>query len=237
MIQLDLPDRNQHMYAVLEATNLADAKDITGSTPFTITLNRADPESRLAISPGDWAGTGEEDRVRILAVDGMKLTLEKPLFKDPEHGPRDVHIEFGGGTPGTKAELRELNQPLGLATVSATDKPNATFIVIADTGNHRVVVWDHTTRYVAQWQPQDAGADFRPVAVAADPLAPDHCFVLDRRADRKSVLHRLQFTGDRLTEARDFPVPIGVGETRCRDHRCRPQARAGARCLRGSPAR
>ncbi|MBN2447978.1 MAG: hypothetical protein JXO22_14700 [Phycisphaerae bacterium] len=213
VIQLDLPDRYEHMYAVLHTTNHTGVRESSSAAPFTITLSQTDPQSRLAINPGDWASIGDDERVRILAVDALKLTLEKPLFRECEGGGRDVRIMFGGGTPGDNAELRELNDPLGLATIGAAGDPDATFIVIADTGNHRIVVWDHTTRYVTQWQPADAAADFRPVAVAADPLDPDQFFVLDRQPDRKSALYRLRLSGNTVVATEDFQigVPIDVG--------------------------
>jgi hypothetical protein len=100
------------------------------------------------------------------------------------HGVRNFGVEFGGGTPGDKAELRELQKPLGLATIGAAGNRNGPLIVIADTGNHRVVVWDRRTRYVTWWQPEGADSGFRPVAVAADPLDPNADYVLDRRTDR-----------------------------------------------------
>lgn len=211
VIQLDLPDRYESMYAVLHTTNDTGVKDASSTAPFTVTLNRADPESRLPILSGDLASTDDGERIRILAVDGLTLTLEKPLFPPGGHDRRSVRIEFGGGTPGDNAELRELSKPLGLATIGTPGDPDATSIVIADTGNLRVVVWDAATRYVTQWRPAQGQAEFRPAAVAADPLAPDHCFVLDRRADRHSMLHRLRLSGGRLTETKGFPVSIDVG--------------------------
>jgi hypothetical protein len=214
VIQLDKPDRHEHMYAVLHTTNDVSVKEASSAAPFTVTLNRADPESRLAINAGDFASAGEEQeqRVRILAVDGLTLTLEKPLAGEGERrGGRNISVEFGGGTPGDKAELRELKNPLGLATIGAAGDPNGPFIVIADTGNHRVVVWDRTTRYVTLWQPEGAASGFRPAAVAADPLDPTAVYVLDRRTDRKSALYRLQFAAGKLSPAKGYPVSVDVG--------------------------
>jgi hypothetical protein len=217
VIQLDKPDLREHMYAVLQTTNDVSVKEANGAAPFTVTLNRADPESRLAINAGDFASAsaGEEEesqRVRILAVDGLKLTLEKSLAGDRgRRGIRNLSVEFGGGTPGDKAELRELKNPLGLATIGASGDPNGPFIVIADSGNNRVVVWDRTTRYITRWQPEGAASGFRPVAVAADPLDPRAVYVLDRRMDRKSALYRLQFAAGKLALAKGFPLSVDVG--------------------------
>ncbi len=212
VVQPDKPDRREHMYAVLHTTNDLSVKDATSAAPYTVTVTRADSESRLAINAGDFASADEGPRVRILAVDGLTLTLERPLGGEAAPGAgRNFSVEFGGGTPGDNAELRELRNPLGLATIGPTDHPESTFIVIADTGNHRVVVWDHATRFVTQWQPEGNSADFRPVAIAADPLEPNQFFVLDRRADRQSVLHRLWLAGSTVLPTHDFPAPIEVG--------------------------
>lgn len=211
VIQLDKPDRREHLYAVLHTTNDVSVNAASSAAPFTVTLNGADAESRLAINAGDYAREGEGQRVRILAVDGLTLTLETPLTSAGDQGGgRNLSIEFGGGTPGDKAELRELNSPLGLATIYAASDPHGPFIVIADTGNQRVVVWDRTTRYETRWQPDDARG-FRPAAIAADPLDPTAVFVLDRRTDQHSALYRLQFAAGRLSLAKNYPLPVDVG--------------------------
>ena len=144
----------------------------------------------------------------------MMLTLDLPLFKEGQKNGLHLRIEFGGGTPGDNAELRELKNPRGLATTTADD--GREYVVIADTGNARIVVWDAGTKYVTEWKPRDT-ADFNPVAVAADPRERQWVWVLDRQQNRASVLHRLLFAGGQLAETPDFPIEIDVRGTAASD--------------------
>lgn len=213
LIQFDKPDRHQSQYPVLQNTAECDVTDFTDATPQIITIT-PDRDARAAICPGDWAHNGD-DRARILAVEdasanaaraSLRLTLDKPLYTGDSRRAH-VRIEFGGGTPGDNAELRELQHPLGLTVLPPGDD-GLEYIAIADTGNHRVVLWDGATHYVTQWQPADAdAAAFNPVAAAPD--NPHAFYVLDRRTAADSQLYRLEFDGGQtLTVAHGYPLAV-----------------------------
>ncbi|MEW6252309.1 MAG: hypothetical protein AB1716_16845, partial [Planctomycetota bacterium] len=228
LIQFDKPDRHNALYAVVQTIAECDVTEFSspaGVTPTaadaprlltavagaaqTVTV-RPDPDARAATNPGDWALAGDA-RARILAVDesDTKLTLDKPLFKDGQEDSLHVRIEFGGGTPGDNAGLRELRGPRGLAVIQAED--GREYIAIADTGNGRIVVWDSGTKHVAAWKPAAATA-FTPVAVAADPQRPGWFFVLERSAAGPATLHRLVFDGRAVAETPDFPFEVATGQ-------------------------
>ncbi|MFO0915042.1 MAG: hypothetical protein U0795_18930 [Pirellulales bacterium] len=212
VIQLDRPDRRERMYAVLHTTNDIGVRPVRDAKSPTVTVTRSDPDSRLAVQAGDWIRTDDERQVRIVGVEGTTLKLERPLT---ENGAVDqdlnVSVVFGGGAAGDRAELRELNAPLGLATIGRRGDGDGPRVVIADTGNRRVVVWDEATRYITHWSPPVGAGDFRPVAVAADPKDLQALWVLDRRPDRRSQLFRLRLDKDHLVVSDGYPVPIDVG--------------------------
>jgi hypothetical protein len=219
LIQFDKPDRREHHYAVVHTIAECDVTDCTGDAPQIITIN-PDREASCAVNIGDWAEV-DERLARIVAVapvggaEGkagaaapLKLTLEKPLFKADQKGGRHVAIVFGAGTPGARAELRELQKPRGLATLAgATDADE--FVALADTGNGRIVVWTGALAYLTAWQPEEPG--FHPVAVAASPTAKGEFFVLDRRADRNSRLHHLRLA-EKAIEQVEPPLTLDVGD-------------------------
>lgn len=220
LIRFDKPDRFQRQYPVLQAIAAVDVRAFSTAAPYTVTLAGRDPEASASINAGDWALAGA-DRARILAVDesGLELTLDRPLFREGQQDGLRLHIEFGGGTPGDRAELRELRNPRGLDTiildqdvrpgdVLALAGPRQ-YLAIADTGNGRVVVWDAYLRHAASWQPAEPG--FHPAAVARDPSASQRFFVLDRRADRGSRVYLLQFDGRQVRAVHSMPVDVGDG--------------------------
>jgi hypothetical protein len=211
LIQFDKPDRHNDTYPVVQTIAECDVTQFSTATPYKVTI-RPDPGARTAINAGDWA-FADETRARILAVDegGTKLTLDKPLFKEGQKGGLHLKVEFGGGTPGDKAELRELKNPRGLAVIKGDDGKE--YIVIADTGNGRIVVWDATTRYVAQADGASLSIDgFRAAAIAAHPKEPATFLVLDRRADRQSAVHLLRFAGGKLTRTMTAILASDVGD-------------------------
>lgn len=230
LIQFDKPDLHDSRYPVVQTTAEVNVKAFSTEAPYTVTLGGLDRRARVAINVGDWATLEDPPAARIVAVKGsdggkgdaaLTLTLDKPLFKAGQTDGLRLRIEFGGGTPGNKAELRELNKPRGLAVFGLTsgtaagrgaqeaDSP-ATRIAIADTGNHRVVVWDATTRFLAAWAPAEAPA-FHPAAVAPHPYKANQFLVLDRRADRTSRVLLLEFDGQALKPLSSQPVQVGDG--------------------------
>jgi hypothetical protein len=221
LVQFDKPDRHNSMYPVVQTSAECTVLDFTTAEPYTITI-APEKDVRVPVNAGDWATT-EDAHVRILAIapaadanaprskdrgEPLKLTVDKLLFKAEQKDKPALRIEFGGGTPGDKAELRELKKPRGLAAVTGTDKQE--YVVIADTGNSRVVLWDSTSRYLATWKPEDG--EFHPAAVAADPQMPGACFVLDRHADHNSRVFRLQLDGTTL-KALGAPQAVNVGDS------------------------
>ena len=234
LIQFDKPDLHDSRYPVVQTTAEVDVKAFSTKAPYTVTLAGPDRRARTAINSGDWA-LEEETPARIVAVagndggqGGVTLTLDKPLFKAGQTTGLRLQIQFGGGTPGNRAELRELNKPRGLAvftvdntarsgvqgvtaerSVPEADLP-ATCIAVADTGNHRIVVWDVTTRFLAAWAPADDAA-FNPAAVAPHPYKTNQFLVLDRRADRASRVLLLEFDGKMLKLLSSQTMPVGDG--------------------------
>jgi hypothetical protein len=237
LIQFDKPDRHETRYPVLQNIAEVDVKAFSTEAPYTVTLAGPDREARTAINAGDWVTEGEDTQARILAVGGsdggkgdaaLTLTLDKPLFKAGQTRGLHLRIQFGGGTPGNRAELRELNKPRGLAVFAVDDRVRsrmrspaagrsapeadspATCLAIADTGNHRVVVWDATTRFLAAWALAEDPA-FNPAAVAPHPYKANQFLVLDRRADRTSRVLLLEFDGQAIKLLSSQAVPVGDG--------------------------
>ncbi len=219
LIQFDKPDRHEGHHPVVQTIADCEVAAFSAAAPFTVTI-RPDADARAAINVGDWAAT-EEVSARIIATsesarerderkpwtEPITLTLDKPLFAA---GPKEglhLRIEFGGGTPGGSGELRELRNPRGLATIRGDGGHE--HIVIADTGNGRVVVWDRFTAFIAQWRPED-GSAFYPAAVAHSTRSENECYVLDRHADRSSRVFRLKLAGRKIAPVgQPLPVPVG----------------------------
>jgi hypothetical protein len=211
LIQFDKPDLHNDSYPVVQNIAECQVTEFSTAAPYTVTV-RPDPRARTAINAGDWAFV-DEARSRILAVDetGTKLTLDQPLFKAGQKDGLHLRIEFGGGTPGDNAELRELKNPRGLAVIKGNDGKE--YIVIADTGNRRIVIWDANTRCVAQANGADLAVDgFRPAAVAVHPKEPGTFLVLDRRPDRKSAVHVLRFATGKCTRTMTAILATSVGD-------------------------
>ncbi|MBN2446335.1 MAG: hypothetical protein JXO22_06410 [Phycisphaerae bacterium] len=207
LIQFDKPDRFQNQYPVLQAIATAEVKSFSADRRFSIELAAPDTNASTAINVGDVViNAGRADRrSRVSTINGNTLELEEAIFDKGQSEGLRVNIEFGGGRPGRGKENRELRDPRGLATLRAGD---AEFVAIADTGNDRLVVWNSTTRFVAQWQTKD----WHPVAVARHPEFSDRCFVLSRNADGNSRLYLLKLDGQRLSPERGYPVPVRVRE-------------------------
>ncbi len=213
LVQFDKPDRHSSMYPVVQTSSDCRVVDFSSTEPYTITVE-PDGDARTAVNTGDWVVVNDV-QARILAAvqqpgakGAIQFTVDKLLFKADAKDKPALRVEFGGGTPGDKAELRELKKPRGLAVVQGPDKQE--YVVIADTGNSRIVVWDSTSHFVTAWQPEDG--EFHPAAVAADPQTPGACFVLDRHADRNSRVFRLQLDGATL-KAVGAPQAVSVGDS------------------------
>jgi len=75
---------------------------------------------------------------------------------------------------------RQLKNPRGLAVLKSGDKE---YVVIADFDNGRVVVWDSTTKFIAEFKQ----SDMTPAAIAVSTSAnSSRIFVLDRKKDIKA---------------------------------------------------
>ncbi len=111
------------------------------------------------------------------------------------------------GLPGSDAAKRELRLPRGLAVITRGDRE---YVVIADTGNGRIVVWDADARFVAQF----AIDGWRPAAVAAHPTRAAGFFVLSRSAGGdsaggRSEMYELTFDGEAVQpQGRPVIAPV-----------------------------
>ena len=222
LIQFDKPDLHDRRYPVVQSIAEVDVKSFSTEAPYTVTLAGPDRDARTAVNAGDWV-TQEDAQARIVAVSGGKggealtLTLDKPMFKAGQTDGLHLTVEFGGGSPGDKASMRQLKRPRGLAAFQVDEKAREaasadTCLAIADTGNHRVVVWDATTRFLAAWSPKD-GEPFTPAAVVAHPYKANQFLVLDRRADRTSRILLMEFDGTVVRQLSSQAVPVGDATT------------------------
>ena len=170
------------------------------SAPFTITMRSAEEASRF--SPGD--GINAAHDVIVTKVVGDTLYTDKAAFAA---GQSDLNIDAVrlAGRPGDNAEMRELKNARGLDTVVVDGKE---YIVIADTGNGRIAVWNSETRYVKHWQKEGS----RPAAIAVHPTDRSKFFAIDRNADRKSMLYLFSFDGKTLTVEPGYPVAVDTGD-------------------------
>jgi hypothetical protein len=195
------------------------AIEYSTTSPYTIKLTSAQtasafkPNDGVGYSSSAWWGPSEWGIVQQVSED--TLTVDKLIFPPGLDEPWLTGIRLAG-RPGSDASLRELQDALGLATILKNGKE---YVVIADTGNSRIVVWDDTTGYVTHWQWQANGliltptADIvRPAAVAAHPTEQGKFFVLDRQSDRQSKLYSFSFNGTTLQLESGYPVNIDVGD-------------------------
>lgn len=167
----------------------------------SLTLANATDAAR--IHPGDGVNGPLGDAI-VTAIDGAVITTDKPIF-GTVHGRLWFTAVRLAGRQGNRAELRELKDARGLAVIEADGKE---YVIIADTGNSRAVVWDRDTGYITRMD----FASGAPAAIGVDAGAAG-VLVLDRRPDGNSQLHRLAFDGKSLTEAPGWPVSVDVSDS------------------------
>ena len=206
LIQFGRPDRFEAHYPVLQTIWAADVVATPDQAPSAVTFAAPDPDARAPVQIGDVAINAHDTnrRARIVDVLDDGLVLAAPIFEPDRDGQR-VHIEFAAGTPGSGTEDRSLLRPRGLATVEVDGRE---YILIADHGNGRVVLWSDATRFLDVWTTQG----MRPAAVAADPRGDGHAYVLDRRPDRRSLIHRLRVRDGRFVGTAEEGIPVNVGD-------------------------
>lgn len=183
-------------YEVRSEMNDFRCTSFSGTTAQTLTLANQKMADRL--NPGDSIYVGESS-VRITAKDGLSLSVAGRVFAD---GATDLGFtaDRTAGSPGTRAEMRELSKPGGLACLNVGGRE---YVAIADTGNHRVVVWSDTTVYVAKYE--DPG--FTPMAVATDPTNPSALGVVGRTDSGVASVRRLTFDGTAVNLVKELTLP------------------------------
>ena len=184
-------------------TNLGgfDCEGATFTEPYRLPLKH--PNTRTGINAGDRVSQGNKSAI-VLDIEGGTYIVDKPIFRK---GQISGHFSADrlAGKPGNNAKLRELKDARGLDTILLDGKE---YIVIADTGNHRVTIWDETTKYIAHIE----DAKVNPAAIAAHPTMPGSFFVLDRQNNRQSKLHLFTFDGKSIKSAQGFPLTVEVGD-------------------------
>lgn len=175
--------------------------DSSSSEPYWIEV---DASTAARINAGDQVSASSTGQV--IDVQGTTIYTDVDIF-DGSPGDRYFSALRLAGRPGSDAAKRELQDPRGLDTIMVGGQE---YIVIADTGNGRIVVWDANTRYVTHWQSSDP--DARPAAIAAHPSLAGAFFALDRRAAGDSQLHLFQLVGSTLQESSGYPVEVPVGD-------------------------
>ena len=169
--------------------------------PRAITL--ASQKEASEFLPGDVIEG--DDFATVTRIDGATLYTDKPAFKDSSMTAVRFAAYRSAGRLGSDPESRELSQARGLATIVLEAKE---YIVIADTGNGRIAVWDSDTRYVTHWEAEG----LRPAAVAAHPTQEGKFFAIDRHADGRSRLYLLSFDGKKLEVDDGYPLDLDVGD-------------------------
>ena len=178
-----------------------DGKRASEGDPCAITLVLENEASNFL--PGDVIEG--DDFATITRIDGATLHIDKPAFRDSSKTTVRFVAYRSAGRPGSDLESRELNQARGLATIVLETKE---YVVIADTGNGRIVVWDCDTRYITHWEQEG----LRPAALAAHPTIEGKFFAIDRQLDRRSRLYLLSFDGQHLTVDEGYPLLVDVGD-------------------------
>ncbi len=156
------------------------------------------------LHPGDVIWAAHE--AQITQVVGNKLYLSAAIF-DAGTTSGNFNADRYAGRPGSSTTGRQLSNPRGLDVVKVGSEE---YIVIADTGNRRIVVWDADTGYLAKWQATDTNA--RPAAIAANPAVDGQFFALDRRSSGTSYLYLFSWSGTALSIVPGYPVPVPVGD-------------------------
>jgi hypothetical protein len=178
-----------------------DLGSLTTKRSSTKTFRCRDEAQLGELNPGDQITCGGKTARVVSIKPGPEVTVDKPIF-DPDVDTVTMTFQRRAGLAGTNYNLRELNAPRGMCTVKAGD---AEFIVICDTGNGRLVVWDATTKYLTGY----GGENFRPCGVGNDPRDARQFFVVDRRTDRKSHLLRFTFNGRALERDHTWNLDVG----------------------------
>lgn len=170
------------------------------SAPYWIQLSSVEEAERF--SPGDEVhgqfGTGT-----VIDASGDRIYTDVQVVANGYPYFTGTRL---AGVPGSDAFTRQLQSPSGLDAVMANGEE---YIVIADTGNHRVVVWSNQTRYVTHWDSPD-GTAANPAAIAAHPVESGKFYMLDRRSSGSSKLYLFTFDGTTLAVASGYPVTVDV---------------------------
>jgi hypothetical protein len=178
------------------------AKAYSTTSPYWIQLLSTAEAARF--QPGDQVRAAASARVTQVTSD--RIYTDALIFTSGGTNPGFTGTRLAG-KPGNNAALRELQSPRGLDTIVVN---GSEYVVIADTGNRRVVVWTDKTAYVTHWQASDSAA--RPAGIAPHPTEPGKFFVIDRRQGGSSQLYLFSFDGTALTVEPGYPVSVGVGD-------------------------
>jgi hypothetical protein len=173
------------------------------ASPYTVKLTSAAEAARL--HPNDEVFYGATTAT-IQSISGDTITLNKLLIPAGTSNA-SISAQRCAGRVGTRANMRELSNARGMTTILSGGKE---YIVIADTGNRRIVVWDDGTGYVTNWQATDSLA--RPAAVAPHPTISNKFFAIVRRTDRQTKLYLFTFNGASLTPDSGYPVSVSAGD-------------------------
>jgi len=177
------------------------ASSASNTTPYWVQVDSA---ALQKLHPGDVIWAAHE--AKITQVIGNKLYLSAAIFDAPTTSG-NFSADRYAGRPGISAVGRQLQSPRGLDVITLGGQE---YIVIADTGNRRVVVWDSNTGYLAHWQATDTTA--RPAAIVAHPAVQGQFFALDRRASGTSYLYLFSWSGTALSVVSGYPVAVPVGD-------------------------
>jgi hypothetical protein len=198
---LILPPRSGAGYDVRIETVLPARSKRAGGGGIAVTLQN--PADAVKVNPGDMAYVKDVSVPALVrSVSGAVVTVAADIFKT-EKLPRDFTVVRSAGRPGNNVAMRELNTPRGLATVALEGRE---YVVIADTGNGRVVVWDEWTRYVAHL---DLPIGSAPAAVAPLPSEAGKFFAISRSTARQSKLHLMSLANGRLSIENSWPIDVG----------------------------
>ncbi len=200
---VEAPTSAPYGYDVRNEIHHLVAKAFSTTAPYWIQCYSAADAAHY--QPGDQV-KGSAASPRVTQVSGDTLYLDGPAFSSGQANPGFTGNRLAG-KPGSNATYRELSSARGLDTILAYDWSE--YIVLADTGNRRVVVWDDQTGYVTHWQSPETEA--RPAAIAAHPLVPGKFFMLDRRSGASKVyLFTLDLTTPELYVDDGYPLTVNV---------------------------
>ena len=174
------------------------------ASPYWIELDSAQTAS--AIKPNDYVSYGSSSSF-VTQVSGDTIYTSSCIFPSGLSNPVFAALRTAGRA-GTRANMRELSNPRGVATILHA---GVEYVVIADTGNRRVVVWDDGTGYVTHWQSSDTLA--KVAAIAPHPFSSDKFYALVRRTDKQSKLYLFTFDGAVLSIDAGYPVSLSVGDS------------------------